>query len=77
MALWDREKAAIMMMTKITGITKRVAYTALPRKSILGTKFLWCVLSISFENSTSSPGMSRNTDSMLSSMAFISTEPMS
>ena len=50
---------------------------SLPQSVILGTKLLWWVLSMALEKRTSSPGMSRNTESMLMTMAFMSTMPIS
>ena len=49
----------------------------MPQSEIFGTKLRWCVLSMAFEKSTKSPGISRNTESMLMMMAFMSTMPMS
>ena len=55
----------------------RVFTVSLPQSVIFGTKLLCWVLSMSFENSTKSPGMSRKTESMLIIIAFMSTMPIS
>ena len=54
-----------------------VLTTNLPQSLIEGTKFLCRVLSMAFENNTISAGMSKNTVSILSAIALVSTRPIS
>ena len=65
--------AATMMTPKIGGMIKRVLMSNLPTAVILGIRFLWRVLSISLLNSTSRPGISVKTQSILNRIALIRT----
>ena len=59
------------------GTILRVFTSNFPINVMLGTKFLWCVLSIPPENVISNPGIRVNTEKMLKNIAFISTVPRS
>ena len=59
------------------GITNLVATSNFPINVILGTKFLWWVLSIAPEKLRSSPGIRKNTDKSESTIAFARIIPIS
>ena len=62
---------------KIGGTINRVATSNLPRKVILGIRFLWRFASIFLLNTISRPGIKVNTDSKLNRIALISTVAIS
>ena len=65
------------MQMNTGGIILRVFHAKRPMPSMRGTKLRCFVFSIALPKASSSPGMSRNTDSMENTMDFISTLPRS